>query len=165
VHPTEQVFATCGADKTIRLWKENQMLQASAPTLFQHDLTAIDWASNGQFLVVGDRNCSIFTVDPKTLTILATAKGGFADKPTQHREPWVEDLKVSPCCTMVAFGSHGGVSPVEVYKVLDGGRKLQKVGPVNVGSTSAITQLDWSLDSQSLMVNTQAPELKFASIA
>jgi hypothetical protein len=41
------------------------MLRASDP--FTNDLTAIDWASTGNFLVVGDRNCYIYTVDAESL--------------------------------------------------------------------------------------------------
>ncbi len=29
VHPSDQIFASCGADKTLRLWRENTMLLAS----------------------------------------------------------------------------------------------------------------------------------------
>lgn len=47
VHPTEQIFATCGADKTIRLWQDQKMLRASQVGAFQFDLTAIDWSANG----------------------------------------------------------------------------------------------------------------------
>lgn len=61
VHPTEQQVATCGADKTIRIWTDGKMLRHSKP--FDHDLTSIDWASNGRFLVVGDRNGYIHTVN------------------------------------------------------------------------------------------------------
>ena len=28
-HPTEQIFASCGADSMIRVWSENKMLKAS----------------------------------------------------------------------------------------------------------------------------------------
>lgn len=104
-------------------------------------------------------------MDPKTLAVMATAKGAFADQAAKHIEPWIEDLKISPDSTMVAFGSHGGVSQVDLFKVLEGGKKLQKAGPIKVGSTSAITHLDWSLDSQSIVVNTQAYELKFANVS
>jgi WD40 repeat protein len=45
VHPSQQLFATCGADCTIRIWKDNEMVLSSDP--FNVDLTAVDWASNG----------------------------------------------------------------------------------------------------------------------
>lgn len=41
------------------------MLKASEP--FAVDLTACDWSSNGQFLVVGDRNGYVYSVDYETL--------------------------------------------------------------------------------------------------
>jgi echinoderm microtubule-associated protein-like 6 len=55
------MVATCGADATVRIWKEKQMVRASPP--FEHDLTAVDWSSDGNFLVVGDRNGSIHLVN------------------------------------------------------------------------------------------------------
>jgi microtubule-associated protein-like 6 len=77
VHPTEQVFASCGADKTIRLWKENQMILAS--DLFTNDLTALDWSSNGAFIVAGDRAGHIHLIDPKTLKALGTSPSALAN--------------------------------------------------------------------------------------
>jgi len=38
------------------------MIKASEP--FTNDLTALDWSSNGAFLVAGDRNGYAYTVDP-----------------------------------------------------------------------------------------------------
>jgi hypothetical protein len=37
------------------------MVAASEP--FTNDLTAVDWSSNGLFLIVGDRNGYIYSVD------------------------------------------------------------------------------------------------------
>jgi WD40 repeat protein len=71
VHPKEQIFASCGADKTIRLWKDNQMIMASEQ--FANDLTSIDWASNGQFLIAGDYTGFIHLIDPKTLKSLGSS--------------------------------------------------------------------------------------------
>lgn len=77
VHPTEQLFATCGADRTLRLWRDTTMVQASE--YFPQDLTALDWASNGTFIVAGDRIGMIHLVDPKTLKVLGTASAQLAN--------------------------------------------------------------------------------------
>jgi len=65
VHPKEQLFASCGADFTVRVWTVDKMVKCSAP--FKTDLTAVDWSSDGQFLVVGDRNGYIYSVNASTL--------------------------------------------------------------------------------------------------
>ena len=118
VHPKEQIFASCGGDQTIRTWKENVMIAASEQ--FTHDLTAVDWSSNGAFIVVGDRNGTIHLVDPTTLANLGSIPGTNANL----KEPWVEDLKISPDCTTVVFGTHAGRSKIEIVKVLENGKKL-----------------------------------------
>ena len=84
------------------------MVQASAQ--FEFDLTALDWASNGQFLVTGDRNGFIHLVDPKTLTALSNSPANLAGK----KDAWIEDLKIAPNCQMVAFGTHGGRSNIDL---------------------------------------------------
>jgi hypothetical protein len=71
---------------------------------------------------------------------------------------WIEDVKISPDCTMVAFGTHGGRSFIDLVKVIDG-KKLQKISSVNLGMSSALTHLDWALDSRTLIINSQAYEL------
>jgi hypothetical protein len=90
------------------------MVQASAQ--FEADLTALDWAANGQFLVAGDRNGFIHLVDPKTLTALGNSPANLAGK----KDAWIEDVKISPNCQMVSFGTHGGRSFIDLVKVIDG---------------------------------------------
>jgi WD40 repeat protein len=53
VHPTEQLFASAGGDKTVRIWNSKKMIKCS-PQL-AHDPTALDWSPNGKFIAVGDR--------------------------------------------------------------------------------------------------------------
>jgi len=53
VHPTEQLFASAGGDKTVRIWNNKKMIKCS-PQLAR-DPTALDWSPNGKFIAVGDR--------------------------------------------------------------------------------------------------------------
>ncbi len=123
---------------------------------FKHDLKCVDWAMNGNFLIVGDENGYVHAVDANTLKATgATAKANNADK----RDAWVQDVKIAPNCKMLAFGTHGGLSRIELVKIADNGKKLQKVASVNVALSSALTHLDWSSDSGSVVVNSQAYEL------
>ena len=80
------------------------MIKASKP--FDHDLTAVDWSSNGNFLAVGDRNGVIHTVNIQKMTKADSAKSPLMGK----KNAWVEDLKISPNNQWICFGTHGGLS-------------------------------------------------------
>lgn len=110
-HPTEQVFATSGSDRRIRVWGPKKMIAVSEP--FEYDVTALDWSSDGTFIAVGDRKGVGHVVDSKSLKVLGTM-AGFLSK---GKQPWVEDIKVSPNCKYVAFGTHDGLSHLEIAEV------------------------------------------------
>jgi len=133
------------------------MIQAS--DLFPEDLTALDWSSNGQFIIAGDRAGNINLIDIKTLKSLGSSPGKLAGQ----KEPWVEDLKISPDNKIVAFGTHGGRSFIDLVSVIDG-KKLQKIVAVNLGLSSALLHLDWAQDSQSIMLVSQAYELMWMDV-
>ena len=106
---------------------------------FTHDPTAIDWSRNGEFIAFGDRNGEVKVLDANSLQVLGTAKAALAGK----KDAWIEDIKISPCNKFVAFGTHGGLSKVDVWKV-SGQKKLTKYCQANIALTSALTHLDWS---------------------
>lgn len=65
---------------------------------------------------------------------------------------------------MIAYGTHGGLSRIELVKVMDNGKKLQKTAAVNLGISSALTHLDWSMDSNAVVINSQAYELMWLDV-
>ena len=69
VHPTKQLFATSGGDKTIRIWSQNKMVKCS--TQFAEDITAMDWSpGEAKYLIAGDRKGTAFLLNAETLEIL-----------------------------------------------------------------------------------------------
>lgn len=158
VHPKSQKFASAGADKTVRLWSPSKMEAVSAQ--LTHDPTALDWNSAGDLIAVGDRNGTCLLLDATTLEVKSTYNGVFSKK----KHTWVEDIKFSPDGQYIAYGYHGGASPMEVVQVTSQ-KKLKKHATVKVGLTSALSHLDWSQDGQLVMVNSQANELMFISVA
>lgn len=127
------------------------MLKASE--LFEFDVTSLDWSSDGTFLAVGDRKGNAKLVDAETLQIW----GSLAAFNAGGKQPWVEDVKISPDCQYVAFGTHDGLSRLEVGKVnktAPVGQRLVKHSSTNLGLSSALTHLDWSLDSQMVALNS-----------
>jgi len=134
---------------------------------FAHDPTALDWSQDGKYIVYGDRNGQAVLLDAQTLQVLGTSNASNAGKTGKSKKdcyPWVEDIKISPNCSMIAFGTHGGPSKLELAKILEGG-KLQQMPPFNTGITSALTHLDWSLDSSVVVVNSQAYELYWVNVS
>lgn len=110
-HPTEQTFATSGADKCVRVWHANKMVTVSQP--MPSDATALDWSRCGKFIAVGDRNADCTILDAKTLQVLGSVKSALSGK----KAAWVEDIKFSPDSSRVVFGSHGGNSKLEFVTI------------------------------------------------
>ena len=112
VHPTKQQFASCGGDKTIRIWTVDSMVACSEP--FEVDVKSLDWSADGQFIVAGTANGLVYSIDPLSLEKMSEVRS-YLHK--QEVDPWIEDLKISPNCQMVAFGTHKGLGRVEIALV------------------------------------------------
>jgi WD40 repeat protein len=161
-HPTEQKFATCGSDRRIRVWEPKKMIAVSEK--FNVDVTALDWSSDGTFIAVGDRKGFCTIVDAKTLQVLGTMKS----KLSSGKQPWVEDIKVSPNNKLIAWGTHDGRSNLEIAEVKKSnpvGQQLVLYASCEVGLSSALTHLDWSQDSCMIQLNSQSYELLFFNVS
>lgn len=120
---------------------------------FEYDPTAMDWSSDGKFIAVGDRKGFGRIVDARTLKVLGQMES-FLSK---GKQPWVEDIKVSPDCKFVAFGTHDGRSHLEIAQVdlkAAAGKQLVKYASADLGLSSALTHLDWSQDSSLIQLNS-----------
>ena len=125
-----------------------------------HDPTALDWSSDGKLIAVGDRNGTCLLLDANTLQVKSTYNGSFAGK----KHAWIEDIKFSPDGKKIAYGNHGGLSPLEIVEVT-AQQKLKKVATCKLGLTSALTHLDWSQDGEMIVLNSQGGDLMFVSLA
>lgn len=103
----------------------------------------------------------IHLIDPTTLKEIAQVGSTLVGK---SGNAWVEDLKISPDNSKVVFGSHGGLSKLEIVEII-GGKQLKPIKAADAKMTSALTHLDWSQDSRFVVVNSQAYELMFIDVA
>jgi len=156
VSPNGTKFATCGGDKTVRIWTLNSLIQTQT---FDEDCRACDWSSNSNFIALATVNGKIMTLDPsKKLLILNSLQSTF------EKGQWIEDLKISPNNQQIAFGAHMGVSPIEIMKVNEQGSDLQKMKVINISLTSPLIHIDWDVTSNSLVVNSQEFGLVFVNV-
>ena len=155
-HPLGTLCVSAGGDKSIRTFC---VKERSIAALYFHesDIRAVDWSADGKLIVAASVVGEIILLSP-TLDHLDQRQSSF-----QGKNQWIEDIRFSPDCSMVAYGAHGGRSPIEILKVE--ANKLNKYCSINVGLTSALLHLDWSADSAFIVCNSQAYELKFASIS
>jgi microtubule-associated protein-like 6 len=158
LHPTEPFAASCGGDKTVRIWNLEEGTMEMAIKPLTYDMRALDWSKDGRYIVTGLVNGVVMLLDARTLSNLSTHQSSFKGK-----DCWIQDIKFSPDSSLIAFGAHGGASKVEIVSVTAG--KIVKKCVINAGLTSALTHLDWSVDGSLLAVNSQAYELKFVSVA
>ena len=73
------------------------------------------------------------------------------------------DVKISPDGKFAAFGVQGGNSNVEIVSI-SGTFHLKHHASVNVEMQQGLMHLDWSKDSQVLIVNSQYQEVKYVSV-
>lgn len=151
VHPSKHLLASCGSDYTVRIWDSSNMLKISEQ--FTDDMTSIDWSpdAGGKFLAVGDRAGKVHILETENLKEVGVVKAPLAGK---GNFPWIEVVRFSPDGSMIAFGSHGGNSPISIAKIAaSGAATLKKTKDVTAFS-SAIVSIDWSLDGQCIVANT-----------
>jgi microtubule-associated protein-like 6 len=155
-HPSAQVYSTCGDDMTIKTWDiaSRKMLAKRGVGI---KLRAIDYSKCGKWLVAGSMCGKLVLADSDL-----TGEPLIIQTTFSSANQWIEELKFSPNNKFVAFGAHGGVSPLMVYAF--SGKSLTPYASIKVGLTSALLHLDWSEDSCTVVVNSQAYELKFADI-
>ncbi|EGR30612.1 hypothetical protein IMG5_127930 [Ichthyophthirius multifiliis] len=184
VHPFKQIFATCGGDKTLRVWDiENQSIINT--THLQEDCRAIDWASKtGSFIVIGDIKGMIRLYNTQNFQE-EDFKGFFyffniffyffklETKNYKHTINiqikkllhWIQDIKISADEKMVTFGVHGINSSIEIFEIQNM-KFTQNINSINIQKelSGSIIHLDWSCNSQILAVNTDNFELKYINL-
>ena len=77
---------------------------------------------------------------------------------------WIEDIKISPDSQLVAFGTHGGNPQMEVLQVKSSGKSVKLYKKINTRISGAFTHLDWSEDSQTVVLNSGAYELLWFNV-
>ena len=177
VNPTNcYEVATGGGDKTLRIWdiKRNRMKKIM---IFPEDFRAIDWSSDGTFIIVGTMPGLIYYVDVKQWTKSSPFKSIFYStaktkaQQNSDKDKWIQELKISPNNEYVAFGSHCGIgnsfSKIQVLSINSNSNTnvLKQYVTVDPKITSALTHLDWSSDNDRIVCNSLAFELKYVSIA
>lgn len=153
--PNSDRFATCGGDKTLRIWTAEGV---KVTRTFEEEGKACDWSGNGNFVVFGTVSGMILTLNPaEELATLSNLQSGF--------EGWISDIKVSPNNMQIAFGTGAaGPSHVEVLKVSEKGTDLQKMKIIDIGLSGALIHLDWDSQSTTLVTNSAAFELVYVNV-
>lgn len=158
--------ASGGGDKSLRIWdiRNNKQLKF---WMCDQDFRALDWSKDGKFIVIGTMEGKIYYIDvsgdkcqPKGTAYQSIFKG-----PKQ----WIQELKICPDNKYAAYGSHCGVgasfSKIEVLNITgDPKCPFSKYVIVDPKITSALTHLDWDVESDVIVCNSLAFELKYVSI-
>ena len=169
-------IATGGGDRTLRIWdiKKNKQIFIK---ILDEDFRAIDWASNGKFIVIGTLNGSIYHLNlennklsKRFESIFYSGKNAKIDKKTNLYEKWIQEIKISPNSSFVAFGSHCGVgkthSKLQILSIEKNLKEpLKNFCIIDPKITSALTHLDWGNDNDTIVVNSLSYELKYVSVS
>ena len=182
INPTNSYeCATGGGDKTLRIWDLKNYKQKGF-LMLPEDFRAIDWSSDGKFIIIGTLNGLIYYVDANTLKRSSSFQSIFygeksskkktkkqIEKEKTNPAKWIQELKISPNDEFCAFGSHCGIgntfSKIQVLKITGNiNNPFKKYATIDPKITSATTHLDWGNDNDRIVVNSLAFELKYISL-
>jgi microtubule-associated protein-like 6 len=182
INPTNSYECeTGGGDKTLRIWDLKKYKQKGF-LMLPEDFRAIDWSSDGKFIIIGTLTGLIYYVDANTLKRSSPFKSIFfgetsskkktkkqIEKEKTNPAKWIQELKISPNDEYCAFGSHCGIgktfSKIQVLKITGNiNNPFKTYATIDPKITSATTHLDWGNDNDRIVVNSLAFELKYISL-
>ena len=164
-------IATGGGDNTLRIWDIKNFKQKGF-LMLKENVSAIDWSSNGKFIVIGSEKGNIYYVDVSNMKISKSFKTIFyseeKDINTGKYIHWIQEIKISPDNTKVAFGAHTFNKSLAKLQILsisnDINNPFQELIILDPKISSGITHLDWSTDNDRIVCNSLALELQYVSI-
>jgi len=149
VHPLRDEFATCGDDKTLRIWSVRSHEQLHVRVMPDRS-RSLAYSPSGEVLCLGMLDGSMALMEPQhpQLRVYST---------WQHAELIITDIKFSPDGQLIAAGS--GDSNIYLYKSEDK-KNFFRQG-VCRGHGGCITHLDFSCNSLYIQSNGADSNLLF----
>ncbi|XP_047132983.1 echinoderm microtubule-associated protein-like 6 isoform X1 [Hydra vulgaris] len=148
VHPKKLVFATGSDDMTVRLWDMSNK-EMIAKAVFDVTTRSLAFSPDGSHLSIGHGDGSFRVLKGRELSELFHI---------HDRKDVLHEMRYSPDGAFLAVGCND--SFVDIYSVRD---RYKRIGQCK-GSTSNITHIDWSEDSNYLQTNSASSERFFFKI-
>lgn len=141
VHPLRDEFATCGDDKTLRIWSIRSHEQTNVRVMPQAS-RAIAYSPNGEVLCLGmmDGSMALMESQSAALRVYSTWK---------HSDLIITAVTFSPDGQYIAAGS----ADTNIYIYKSENKKNFQRQAVCRGHAGSITQIDFSANSQFIQSN------------
>ncbi|OCT79280.1 hypothetical protein XELAEV_18026090mg [Xenopus laevis] len=145
LHPKKPLAVTGSDDRSVRLWSlaDHALI---ARCNMEEAVRSVAFSPDGSQLALGMKDGSFTVLRVRDMTEVVHIK---------DRKEVIHEMKFSPDGSYLAVGSNDGL--VDVYAVA---QRYKKTGECNK-SSSFITHLDWSVDSNYLQTNDGAGERLF----